>query len=204
MTGALWFPYSTQSGSVAGESASEIFHNTAQALAVGGLIIVALLCIAVNCMLFYAHCNVCRCNTCRGLDLFWSFLGWALNTVASAHFCDSGKFSGSFVAMSRTVIGENGPTDARLFVLFILAVSLFAIALVHGVMFMNILFSSTRPSEQCPFRSGKLATRRWATRPTTWCSGRIGRLVAASRGSVSLLALLEGSKGNDVHYFDRP
>lgn len=155
MTGILWFPYSTQSGSVAGESASEIFHNTAQAFAVGRLIIVALLCIFVNCMLFYAHCNDCRCNTCRGLDLFWSFLGWALNTVASAHFCDSGKFSGSFVAMSMTVIGENGPTDARLFVLFILTVSLFAIALVHGVMFMNTLFSSTRPSEQCPFRSGK-------------------------------------------------
>ena len=155
MTGTLWFPYSTQSGSVTGESASEIFHNTAQALAVGGLIIVALLCIFVNCMLFYAHCNDCRCNKCRGLDLFWSFLGWALNTVASAHFCDSGKFSGSFVDMSRTVIGENGPTDARLFVLFVLTVSLFAIALVHGVMFMNTLFSSTRPSEQCPFRSGK-------------------------------------------------
>ena len=41
MTGILWLPYSTQSGSVAGESASEIFHNTAQALAVSGLIIVA-------------------------------------------------------------------------------------------------------------------------------------------------------------------
>ena len=148
-------PYSTQSGSAAGERASEIFHNTAQALAVSGLIIVALLCIFVNCMLFYAHCNDCRCNTCRGLDLFWSFLGWALNTVASAHFCDSGKFSGSFVDMSRTVIGENGPTDARLFTLFVLTVSLFAIALVHGVMFMNTLFSSTRPSEQCPFRSVK-------------------------------------------------
>ena len=155
MTGILWLPYSTQSGSVVGESASEIFHNTAQALAVSGLIIVALLCIAVNCMLFYAHCNDCRCNTCRGLDLFWSFLGWALNTIASAHFCDSGKFSGSFVDMSRTVIGENGPTDARLFTLFILTVSLFAIALVHGVTFMNTLFSSTRPSEQCPFRSVK-------------------------------------------------
>ena len=155
MTGTLWFPYSTQSGSVTGESASEIFHNTAQALAVGGLIIVSLLCIFVNCMLFYAHCNDCRCNTCRGLNLFWSFLGWALNTVASAHFCDSGKFSGSFVDMSRTVIGENGPTDARLFVLLVLTVSLFEIALVHGVMFMNTLFSSTRPSEQCPFRSGK-------------------------------------------------
>lgn len=155
MTGILWLPYSTQSGSVAGESASEIFHNTAQALAVSGLIIVALLCIAVNYMLFYAHFGDCGCNTCRGLDMFWSFLGWALNTVASAHFCDSGKFSGSFVDMSRTVIGENGPTDARLFVLFILTVSLFAIALVHGVMFMNTLFSSTRPSEQCPFRSGK-------------------------------------------------
>lgn len=155
MTGTLWFPYSTQSGSVTGESASEIFHNAAQALAVGGLIIVSLLCIFVNCMLFYAHCNDCRCNTCRGLNLFWSFLGWALNTVASAHFCDSGKFSGSFVDMSRTVIGENGPTDARLFVLLVLTVSLFAIALVHGVMFMNTLFSSTRQSEQCPFRSGK-------------------------------------------------
>lgn len=155
MTVALWFPYSTQSGSVTGESASEIFHNTAQALAVSGLIIVALLCIAVNCMLFYAHCNDCRCNTCRGLNLFWPFLGWALNTVASAHFCDSGKFSGSFVDMSRTVIGENGPTDARLFTLFILTVSLFAIALVHGVMFMSTLFSSTRPSARCPFRSVK-------------------------------------------------
>lgn len=151
----LWLAQAAQSGSVTGESASEIFHNAAQALAVGGLIIVALLCIAVNCMLFYAHCNDCRCNTCRGLDLFWSFLGWALNTVASAHFCDSGKFSGSFVAMSRTVIGENGPTDARLFALFVLTVSLFAIALVHGVMFMNTLFSSARPSEQCPFKSGK-------------------------------------------------
>lgn len=170
MTGTLWLPYSTQSGSVTDESASEIFHNTAQALAVSGLIIVALLCIAVNCMLFYAHCNDCRCNTCRGLDLFWSFLGWALNTVASAHFCDSGKFSGSFVDMSRTVIGENGPTDARLFILFVLTVSLFAIALVHGVIFMNTLFSSTRPSEQCPFRSGKPATRLWATRPTMWYS----------------------------------
>ena len=155
MTGTLWLPYSTQSGSVAGESASEIFHNTAQALAVSGLIIVALLCIAVNCMLFYAHCNDCRCNTCRGLDLFWSFLGWALNTVASAHFCDSGKFSGSFVEMSRTVIGENGPTDARLFTLFVLTVSLFAIALVHGVVFMNTLFSSTRPAAQCPFAAKK-------------------------------------------------
>jgi hypothetical protein len=155
MTGILWLPYSTQSGSVAGESASEIFHNTAQALAVSGLIIVALLCIFVNCMLFYAHFGDCGCNTCRGLDMFWSFLGWALNTVASAHFCDSGKFSGSFVAMSRTVIGENGPTDARLFVLFILTVSLFAIALVHGVMFMNTLFSSTRPAAQCPFTAKK-------------------------------------------------
>lgn len=158
MTG-YWLPYSAQSGSVAGESASEIFHNTAQTLAnvltVIGLIIVALLCIFVNCMLFYAHCNDCRCNTCRGLDLFWSFLGWALNTVASAHFYDSGKFSGSFVAISRTVIGENGPTDMRLFVLFVLTVSLFAIALVHGVVFMNILFSPTRPSEKCPFSSGK-------------------------------------------------
>ena len=57
--------------------------------------------------------------------------------------------------MSRTVIGENGPTDARLFTLFILTVSLFAIALVHGVMFMNTLFSSTRPSARCPFRSVK-------------------------------------------------
>lgn len=151
----LWLAQAAQSGSVTGESASEIFHNAAQALAVGGLIIVALLCIAVNCMLFYAHCNDCRCNTCRGLDLFWSFLGWALNTVASAHFCDSGKFSGSFVAISRTVIGENGPTDARLFALFVLTVSLFAIALVHGVMFMNALFSSTRPSARCPFRSVK-------------------------------------------------
>lgn len=155
MTGILWLPYSTQSGGVTDENASEIFHNAAQALAVGGLIIVALLCIFANCLLFYAHCNDCGRNTCRGLNLFWSFLGWALNTVASAHFCDSGKFSGSFVEMSRTVIGENGPTDARLFVLFILTVSLFAIALVHGVMFMNTLFSSTRPSEQCPFRSGK-------------------------------------------------
>lgn len=155
MTGTLWFPYSTQSGSVTGESASEIFHNTAQALAVSGLIIAAIFCVVVNYLLFYAHCNDCRCNTCRGLNLFWSFLGWALNTVASAHFCDSGKFSGSFVDMSRTVIGENGPTDARLFILFALTVSLFAIALVHGVMFMNTLFSSTRPSEQCPFRSGK-------------------------------------------------
>ena len=155
MTGTLWFPYSTQYGSVTGESASEIFHNAAQALAVGGLIIVALLCIAVNCLLFYAHFGDCGCNTCRGLNLFWSFLGWALNTVASAHFCDSGKFSGSFVEMSRTVIGENGPTDARLFTLFILTVSLFAIAFVHGVMFMNTLFSSTRPSTQCPFKSGK-------------------------------------------------
>lgn len=155
MTGILWLPYSTQSGSVTGESASEIFHNTAQALAVGGLIIVALLCIAVNCILFYAHFGDCRCNTCRGLDLFWSFLGWSLNTVASAHFCDSGKFSGSFVEMSRTVIGENGPTDARLFTLFILTVSLFAIALVHGVIFMNTLFSSTRPAAQCPFTAKK-------------------------------------------------
>lgn len=155
MTVILWLPYSTQSGSVAGESASEIFHNTAQALAVSGLIIVALLCVVVNYLLFYAHCNDCRCNTCRGLDMFWSFLGWALNTVASAHFCNSGKFSGSFVDMSRTVIGENGPTDARLFALFILTVSLFAIALVHGVIFMNTLFSSTRPSARCPFRSVK-------------------------------------------------
>ena len=155
MTGILWLPYSTQSGSVADDSASEIFHNTAQAFAVGGLIIVALLCIAVNCMLFYAHFGDCRCNTCRGLDLFWSFLGWSLNTVASAHFCDSGKFSGSFVEMSRTVIGENGPTDARLFTLFILTVSLFAIALVHGVIFMNTLFSSTRPAAQCPFTAKK-------------------------------------------------
>ena len=155
MTGILWLPYSTQSGSVTDENVSEIFHNIAQAFAVGGLIIVALLCIAVNCMLFYAHFGDCGCNTCRGLDMFWSFLGWALNTVASAHFCDSGKFSGSFVDMSRTVIGENGPTDARLFVLFILTVSLFAIALVHGVMFMNTLFSSTQPSERCPFGSGK-------------------------------------------------
>lgn len=155
MTGILWFPYSTQSGGVTGENASEIFHNTAQALAVSGLIIVALLCIFVNCMLFYAHCNDCRCNTCRGLDLFWSFLGWALNTVASAHFCDSGKFSGSFVEMSRAVIGENGPTDARLFVLFVLTVSLFAIALVHGVIFMSTLFSSTLPSTQCPFAAKK-------------------------------------------------
>lgn len=155
MTEILWLPYSTQSGSVTGESASEMFHNAAQALAVGGLIIVALLCIAVNCILFYAHFGDCGCNTCRGLNLFWSFLGWALNTIASAHFCDSGKFSGSFVDMSRTVIGENGPTDAHLFALFVLTVSLFAIALVHGVMFMNTLFSSTRPSAQCPFRSGK-------------------------------------------------
>ena len=155
MTGILWLPYSTQSGSVTGESASEIFHNTAQALAVGGLIIVALLFIAVNCILFYAHFGDCRCNTCRGLKLFWSFLGWSLNTVASAHFCDSGKFSGSFVEMSRTVIGENGPTDARLFTLFILTVSLFAIALVHGVIFMNTLFSSTRPAAQCPFTAKK-------------------------------------------------
>lgn len=155
MTGILWLPYSTQSGGVTDENASEIFHNAAQALVVGGLIIVALLCVFVNCMLFYAHCNDCRCNMCRGLNLFWSFLGWALNTVASAHFCDSGKFSGSFVEMSRTVIGENGPTDARLFALFVLTVSLFAIALVHGVMFMNTLFSSMRPSAQCPFRSGK-------------------------------------------------
>lgn len=155
MTGILWFPYSTQSGSVTDENAREIFHNIAQSFAVGGLIIVALLCIFVNCMLFYANCNDCRCNTCRGLDLFWSFLGWSLNTIASAHFCDSGKFSGSFVAISRTVIGENGPTDMRLFVLFILTVSLFAIALVHGVVFMNTLFSPTRPSEKCPFSSGK-------------------------------------------------
>ena len=155
MTGTLWLPYSTQPGSAVGESASEIFHNAAQALAVSGLIIVTLLCIFVNCMLFYAHCNDCRGNTCRGLDMFWSFLGWALNAVASAHFCDSGKFSGSFVDMSRTVIGENGPTDARLFILFILTVSLFAIALVHGVMFMNTLFSSTRPSEQCPLAAKK-------------------------------------------------
>ena len=155
MTWTLWFPYSTQSGSVAGENVSEISHNTAQALAVGGLIIVALLCVFVNCVLFYAYCDDCGCNTCRGLNLFWAFLGWSLNTVASAHFCDSGKFSGSFIEMSRTVIGENGPTDTRLFILFALTVSLFAIALVHGVMFMNILFSSTRPSAQCPFRSGK-------------------------------------------------
>lgn len=155
MTGILWLPYSTQSGGVTDENVSEIFHNAAQAFAVGGLIIVALLCVVVNCLLFYAHCNDCRCNTCRGLDLFWSFLGWALNTVASAHFCNSGKFSGSFVDMSRTVVGENGPTDARLFTLFILTVSLFAIALVHGVIFVNALFSSTRPSAQCPFRSGK-------------------------------------------------
>ena len=35
-----------------------------------------------------------------------------------------------------------------------------------------------------------------------WYSGRIGLLGAAACGSVSLLALLEGSKGNDVHYFD--
>lgn len=136
MTGILWLPYSTQSGGVTDENVSEIFHNAAQAFAVGGLIIVALLCIFANCLLFYAHCNDFGRNTCRGLNLFWSFLGWSLNTVASAHFCDSGKFSGSFVEMSRTVIGENGPTDARLFVLFILTVSLFAIALVHGVMFM--------------------------------------------------------------------
>lgn len=136
MTGTLWLPYSTQSGGVTDENVSEIFHNAAQALAVGGLIIVALLCIFANCLLFYAHYNDFGRNTCRGLNLFWSFLGWSLNTVASAHFCDSGKFSGSFVEMSRTVIGENGPTDARLFVLFILTVSLFAIALVHGVMFM--------------------------------------------------------------------
>lgn len=155
MTGTLWLPYSTQSGSVTDENVSEIFHNIAQAFAVGGLIIVALLCIAVNCMLFYAHFGDCGCNRCRGLNLFWSFLGWALNTVASAHFCDSGKFSGSFVEMSKTVIGENGPTDARLFALFVLTVSLFAIALVHGVIFMNTLFSSTRPSEQCPFKSVK-------------------------------------------------
>lgn len=155
MTGMLLLAQATQSGSVAGESASEIFHNAAQAFAVGGLIIVALLCIFVNCMLFYAHFGDCGCNTCRGLDLFWSFLGWALNTVASAHFCDSGKFSGSFVDMSRTVIGENGPADARLFTLFILTVSLFAIALVHGVIFMNTLFSSTRPAAQCPFTAKK-------------------------------------------------
>lgn len=155
MIGVVLLAQAAQSGGVAGESASEIFHNTAQALAVSGLIIVALLCIFVNCTLFYAHCNDCRCNTCRGLDLFWSFLGWALNTVASAHFCNSGKFSGSFVDMSRTVIGENGPTDARLFTLFILTVSLFAIALVHGVIFMNTLFSSTRPAAQCPFTAKK-------------------------------------------------
>lgn len=155
MTGTLWFLYSTQSGSVADENISEIFHNITQSLAVGGLIIVALLCIFVNCMLFYAHFGDCGFNTCRGLDLFWSFLGWALNTVASAHFCNSGKFSGSFVAMSKTVIGENGPTDARLFTLFILAVSLFVIALVHGVMLMNALFSSTRPAAQCPFAAKK-------------------------------------------------
>jgi hypothetical protein len=57
--------------------------------------------------------------------------------------------------MSKTVIGENGPTDARLFALFVLTVSLFAIALVHGVMFMNTLFSSTRPAAQCPFAAKK-------------------------------------------------
>lgn len=62
MTGTLWFPYSTQSGSVADENVSEIFHNAAQALAVGGLIIVALLCIFVNCMLFYAHFGDCGCK----------------------------------------------------------------------------------------------------------------------------------------------
>ena len=191
MTGTPWFPYSTQSGSVTDESASEIFHNAAQAFAVGGLIIVALLCIAVNYMLFYAHFGDCGCNTCRGLDMFWSFLGWALNTVASAHFCDSGKFSGSFVAMSRTVIGENGPTDERLFVLFILTVSLFAIALVHGVMFMNTLFFSTRPSEQCPFRSGKTGDStmgnetdnvvQWENR-TISCGGAWARELAGSLG----------------------
>ena len=123
--------------------------------------------------------------------MFWSFLGWALNTVASAHFCDSGKFSGSFVAMSRTVIGENGPTDERLFVLFILTVSLFAIALVHGVMFMNTLFFSTRPSEQCPFRSGKTGDStmgnetdnvvQWENR-TISCGGAWARELAGSLG----------------------
>ena len=191
MTVTLWLPYSTQSGSVAGENASEIFHNSAQALAVSGLIIVALLCIAVNCMLFYAHCNDCRCNTCRGLDLFWSFLGWALNTVASAHFCNSGKFSGTFVAMSRTVIGENGPTDARLFILFILTVSLFAIALVHGVIFMNTLFSSTRPAAQCPFtakKTGDSAAGDAADSMVQWenqtisCGGAWERELAGSLG----------------------
>lgn len=123
--------------------------------------------------------------------MFWSFLGWALNAVASAHFCDSGKFSGSFVEMSKTAIGENGPTDARLFTLFILTVSLFAISLVHGVMFMNTLFSSTRPAAQCPFAAKKTGDDKagnetdnvvqWENR-TVGCGGAWERELAGALG----------------------
>lgn len=67
----------------------------------------------------------------------------------------AGRFAGSFVEISRTVIGENGPTDTRLFILFLLTVSSTAVAVVLGVAFVTILFSSTRPDVQCPLKRGK-------------------------------------------------
>lgn len=67
----------------------------------------------------------------------------------------AGRFTGSFVEILRTVIGGNGPTDTRLFILFLLAASSAAVAVVFGVAFVAILFSSTRPDVQRPLKRGK-------------------------------------------------
>lgn len=113
----------------------------------------------VNIALFYEiHDDTkdgCGCGACRVLGLFLSAVGVAVNAVASALAARAGRFTGSFVEISRTVIGENGPTDTRLFILFLLAVSSTAVAVVFGVAFVTILFSSTRPDAQCPLKRGK-------------------------------------------------
>lgn len=50
---------------------------------------------------------------------------------------------------------QSSGTDTRLFILFLLAVSSTAVAVVFGVAFVTILFSSTRPDVQCPLKRGK-------------------------------------------------
>lgn len=163
MIDTMWVAQAAQSGDVAGVGASDFFGNTAQMLENGFTLIVSLFAsfflTVVNIALFYEiHDDTkdgCGCGACRVLGLFLSAVGVVVNAVASALAARAGRFTGSFVEISRTVIGENGPTDTRLFILFLLAVSSTAVAVVFGVAFVTILFSSTRPDVQCPLKRGK-------------------------------------------------
>lgn len=135
----------------------------------------------------------CGCGAFRVLGLFLSAVGMVVNAVVSALAARTGRFTGSFVEISRTVIGGNGPTDTRLFILFLLAVSSTAVAAVFGVVFVTILFSSTRPDVQCPLKRGKTSEAASVEADNVVQWGGIRVLAVAARGKSRRVAVWKPS-----------